>query len=345
MISVTADTPIESYFVNRQQELGLLDDYSKERGACIAVTGVAGIGKTTLLRVFERKVSSKFPGGVYHLSGHDGLSGLHRNLGSLKKEEGHALVVVDDVELLNSSDILSFYDSVVNKFLGSLVLSGRLIPISILPNVKILSLAGLNTTDLIKARLNLVHESVDIDKIIDIIDGNAALLQLLISTPRDALQKIHKLISPEIEIVPKATSTNIKNLKVDIQSEKDAGPDIFSLVLAVLLFIISSISAIKSEKRIVNEIQGIKEIVSEHFLATSHKDVVNEHYITTFVNLRSDPIIQKNNIITILAPNQTISVVSVSEGWAKVVYVDYVSSKKYDGWVCSKYIKPINKQN
>jgi hypothetical protein len=58
--------------------------------------------------------------------------------------------------------------------------------------------------------------------------------------------------------------------------------------------------------------------------------------------LRSDPIVQKDNIITVLAPNQVVSVESVSEGWAKVVYVDYVSSKKYNGWIYCKYLKPIN---
>jgi len=67
------DVPIESFFVNRHQELEFLTEYSKKPGACIAVTGLAGIGKTTLLRVFENKHSSRFLGGVYHLSGREGL--------------------------------------------------------------------------------------------------------------------------------------------------------------------------------------------------------------------------------------------------------------------------------
>lgn len=336
------DIPIESFFVNRHQELELLSEYSKKPGAYIAVTGFAGIGKTALLRVFESKHSSRFLGGVFHLSGRQGLQDIQHHLDALKNSEHHSLVVVDDVELLNTSEVRSIYETVADKSLSTLIFSGRLVPINDIPNAKVIALARLNAADLIKARLKIAPERADIDKALEIIEGNAALLQLLVSTPREIIQKLHDTFVPDSVLVPEISEVSIQNIRFNIHQEKDSGPDLISIVLSLILFIAAYVSSIETEENIINEIHGLQEVIEAQLPAEEHQSGTNLHYATTFLNLRSSPEVKDDNIVTVLAPNQTFSVFSVNRGWAEISYQDYVSSRELKGWVYGKYIRPAD---
>jgi len=70
-------------------------------------------------------------------------------------------------------------------------------------------------------------------------------------------------------------------------------------------------------------------------------NVSNPHYVTEFVNLRSEPVVKGENITTVLGPNQVVSLESVADGWAKVVFTDHISSKNIVGWVYAKYLSPV----
>ncbi|NRA72655.1 MAG: SH3 domain-containing protein, partial [Gammaproteobacteria bacterium] len=260
--------------------------------------------------------------------------------------DGHTLVVIDDSELLNISEIIKIYDIVVNQSLSTLILSGRLIPVNELPNVKIISLAGLSMVDLAKARLKLVPESTDIDKAFGLIEDNPALLEAFIFTPLDVIQRLLDLFIPKVTQIPETSPANIENLKVNIQHEKDSGPDRIGIALSIILFIVSTLSSLETEDNIVNEIHGIQEVIAELLTVDSNQVGVNIHYATTFLNLRKLPNVEKGNVITVLAPNQIFTVLSVNEGWAEISYTVHVSSKEKRGWVFSKYIKSVSdKQN
>ena len=336
------DIPIESFFVNRHQELELLTEYSKKPGTCIAVTGPVGIGKTALLRVFESKHSSRFLGGVFHLSGREGLPEIQHHLDALKSSEHHSLVVVDDVEFLNASELRSIYETVVNRSFSTLILSGRLVSVSDIPNAKVITLAGLNAADLIKARLKLAPERADIDKALEIIEGNAALLQLLVSTPREIIQYLYDTFVPLTAHVPEINEAHIQNIRVDIHQEKDSGPDLISIVLSLILFIASYVSSLETEENIISEIHGLQEVIEAQLPPENNQSEINPHYATTFLNLRRSPEVRADNVVTVLAPNQTFSVLSVNRGWAEITYKDYVSSRALNGWVYSKYIRSVD---
>ncbi|MDK2593589.1 SH3 domain-containing protein [Pseudoalteromonas obscura] len=336
------DIPIESFFVNRHRELELLSEHSKKPGTCIAVTGVGGIGKTALLRVFESKYSSRFLGGVFHLSGGEGLPDIQHHLEALRNSEHHSLVVVDDVELLNASEVRNIYETVVNESLSTLIFSGRLVPINEIPNAKVITLSSLNAADLIKARLKIAPERADIDKALEIIEGNAALLQLLVSTPREIIQKLHDSFVPESVRVPEVSEARIQNIRVDINQEKDSGPDLISIVLSLILFLAAHVSSLETEENIINEIHGLQEVLEAQLPEEKRESGINWHYATTFLNLRSSPEVKSDNVVTVLDPNQTFSVFSVNRGWAEISYKDYVSSRELKGWVYSKYIRPAD---
>jgi len=336
------DIPLESYFVNRHQELELLSEHSKKPGTCIAVTGIGGIGKTALIRVFESKHSSRFLGGVFHLSGREGLSDIQHHLEVLKNSEHHSLVVVDDAELLNALEVRSIYETVVNKPLSTLIFSGRLFPINKIPNAKVITLSGLDMANLIKTRLKKAPERADIDKALEIIEGNAALLQLLASIPRDTIQKLYNSFVPESVRAPEIGEAHIQNIRVDIHHEKDSGQDLIGIILSLILFITAYASSLETEENIINEIHGLQEVIEAQLPEEKHETGINLHFTTTFLNLRSSAEVKSDNIVTVLSPNQTFSVLSINRGWAEIFYKDYVSSKELQGWVYSKYIRPAD---
>lgn len=228
------------------------------------------------------------------------------------------MVVVDDVELLNASEVRNIYETVVNRSLSTLILSGRLVPVGNIPNAKVITLAGLNAADLIKARLKLAPERADIDKALEIIEGNAALLQLLVSTPREIIQKIHDTFVPQSAHVLEISEAHIQNIRVDIHQEKDSGPDLISIVLSLILFIAAYASSLETEENIINEIHGLQEVIEAQLSPENNQSAINPHYATTFLKLRRSPEVRADNVVTVLAPNQTFSVLSVNRGSADV---------------------------
>ena len=337
---------INSYFIGRQQELDLLSEYSRERGTCIAVTGHAGVGKTSLLRAFERKEATYFSGGVYHVSGKDKLSGIRRHLVGIENTTDHVLVVIDDVELLNTSEVTAIYNVVVSQLRSTLILSGRLVPVSEISTIRVINLDELDTSEILQSRLMLIQDKTDIEKALEVIERHARLLQSLVSTYQDNIYKLHSrdysASIREITDIPNVTTNvEIDNVQVNIQRKKDTRLDVFSIIITVILFMTSLVLSTETERSILARVGRAEKTITEQVL-TGGRGRLNQHHAITWLNLRKHPRVENDNIVAVVKPSQLFFVLRISNGWAEIFYTDNISSKEYSGWVYSKYIEFAN---
>ncbi|RPA62053.1 hypothetical protein EGC86_13595 [Shewanella frigidimarina] len=333
------DMQPESFFVGRTKELERLVEYTSKKNSVTVITGVGGIGKTSLLRMFEREYSNLFSGGIYHLSAHIGCASILNEISILKQSfETQALVVIDDAELLKLSDLNKVKDFLCDTT-ASLVIAGRMVVLEGIENI--LPLSGLNAKELLHLRslhYKMKNEiaSPDIDKVINFIEGNPLLLKLLLNTPRKALEYIHKKSNGNDENV----ISNNDNLKVNIQSDKDLNVDYISLIFGFILFLISYASSLETEEKLTLQLLEFEKYISQELVLES-KDINNPHYSTTFLNVRKEPNPNVNNILIVLSPNQVVNLLLVKNQWAQVEFTNLNSSEIFSGWVHTKYISPI----
>ncbi len=335
-------------FVGREKELDKLFHWCKNDEGVLFVTGEGGIGKTALIREFERQNNERFEGGIYNISARSGHKGILDTLNKYSFEAELSLIVIDDIEFLSEKSIKDILVWAKNIKSVKLILSGRDVPkLQDIDKYRpfILALSGLDPLSVIKARLSRIDRKTE-DKIVSVISNNATLFQSLISTPRAAVQLVHEILKQndiEPEVVPKeATPTNIV---VDDSYNRENQYDYYGYILAMFLFVLSNLSSQESEDRISTEIREFEQVVIELIHSPKTAKLNNTYVVTTFVNFRLTPKIDSNNIITILAPNQHVQLLKIEEGWAHVKYVDYVSEQTIKGWVYASYLKSFDSKH
>jgi len=334
-------------FVGRKRELDYLANWLGSNNNVVFVTGKRGIGKTALIREFERKHDDFFTGGIFNLSATSGLHSVFETLNKYSFDELPALVAIDDIEVLSSEETALLLDWVNQEKSIKLVLSGRRVPdlrnIDMYLNL-VLELSGLDALSVIKAHISGADRKTE-EQVINTLSNNAALFQGLISTPRQAIQLAQKILKQDYvspQQLEKEAEPN--NIVIDETYDRENQYDYFGYILAVVLYIMSSISSQETEEKLVEEIQQIEQEVAELVIKKDSKGYKDAYIVTKFVNFRSQPTLNGNNIITVLAPNQQVVLLGIENGWAKAKYTDHVSEKTISGWVHSKYLKPYDER-
>lgn len=156
----------ETPFVGRQRELASLIDAVGDDGAIAEVTGLAGAGKTALLRALERAAPDRFPGGVEWFSGSESFQlseALDVIADQFRNRPGHHLLIVDDADRLDTGDLLE----TINRLstgpwsFSTIVASRRTLGFS----RKSINLGGLDQSEFEAFARSLFGEAIDQDSV------------------------------------------------------------------------------------------------------------------------------------------------------------------------------------
>lgn len=94
----SAEMNIESSFIGREKELNVLNtQISIKKNKVILITGVSGVGKTTLAHVYANKYTNQFPGGIYY------LNTLDQKIIINNEEKGKKLIIWDNIEYFDEN--------------------------------------------------------------------------------------------------------------------------------------------------------------------------------------------------------------------------------------------------
>ncbi|MDZ7830278.1 MAG: SH3 domain-containing protein [Desulfobacterales bacterium] len=329
----------EKLFVNRTKELSLLEQFTSEPGSCTYVIGEGGIGKTALVNMFVYKNRDKLQENWIRYDANIVRTGnaLYEAIKSIQSNGG--LFIIDNAGWLSDDSLYKIEKEFSVSKNCSLIISGRKKPVKIKSSTNIIQLTGLDMRAMLEARLAFYPNAPHIDQILNIINGNCLLFNRIMSNPTLALNIANNFFRIE-EFAATQRLFDI-NLSAEIglhAQEKTTDP--LGIILALVLFFISQFSNQHSTDSILDKINEVQIPISKQIDTQSINLFINPHFITNFVHLRSEPIIDSNNILTILAPNQIVDVSKVREGWASVKYKDVHSEKEISGWVHAKYLKP-----
>lgn len=145
------------------------------------------------------------------------------------------------------------------------------------------------------------------------------------------------------------TDIALSSMVAEIEQDANDAPKSFlslesflNLVFALLLFIYSQHLSTESEKRIIAQISSIESVLVKSLSEINSSKSDKIYYIVRRpVNLRSTPSAKKNNIMSILYPNQTTVLVDQKGKWIKVQYFDRTAGVHFEGWCYKKYLKRI----
>jgi hypothetical protein len=114
-----------------------------------------------------------------------------------------------------------------------------------------------------------------------------------------------------------------------------------SLVVAIILFYLSQISAEESEERIIRRIERLEQTVVMQIsqIEKEANFLVSERSL----NLRAGPGI-KNSVIGNIAKNQRLIEIERDRDWVKIEYFDHVNNVNIVGWAHSRYLLTIARQ-
>ena len=189
------------FFAGRTQELALLEKALVQGNVRVAVlTGVPGIGKTTLAKQFAAKNSGFFSGGavqirlppldayyLYLTLGVTDVLNLVRH--DTEKPSGRKLFLLDDAEAYPDTELSNITASIERLYPESrtLITSRRPIPIFDLQS----RLAGLSKSEMMSVwASNLVASAVDLDRLYSLVGGNPLAGTLAGRLVRDGIYSV-----------------------------------------------------------------------------------------------------------------------------------------------------------
>ncbi|MEO1078111.1 MAG: SH3 domain-containing protein [Pseudomonadota bacterium] len=338
--------PTESgQYAPREKELAAMANWLSSDEQLLLITGPAGVGKSSLVRVFEHIHAEHFVGGIFNTISRKGAEHIFDQIEKHDFQKGPSLLVVDEFDFLDEESTRSIIRFGKNKPDLRVILSGRVIP-NTMPDecgLRIsLQLTPQDVYAFVVARLKDMDNRELADKVLNFVFNNTYLL-FGGFFPTDELIKIIEKAFGELDLdsLRSAVEPPIPNLVVDEISESRNGHDRFGTALALVLFLVGTLSSSKSEDRLRSEIQKAEKVISEQMIKALPSQPNAKHVITTFVNFRGHPGVDEDNVITILSPNQLVEVISVDQGWAEIRYVNHINAETIEGWVHSKYLKPV----
>jgi len=176
-------------------------------------------------------------------------------------------------------------------------------------------------------------------------------------TPSNNFEEIFLNVVSNLNSLEKGNDT--ENFETNITNEyrqviEDSPKSILSLEFYIMLLITlflyfnSTNNSIESEERLSRQIDSMGDAIIEKI---NELNVVeegknkNEVYfvVDRAVNLRFSPTTKKNNVKTILYPNQRTRLIDKKGKWRKVEYFNHKTNSLEIGWCYKKYLKRLDK--
>jgi energy-coupling factor transporter ATP-binding protein EcfA2 len=358
MIPLDLEVPLNPLFSGQEAELNDLSRLTDSPGKLILVTGKVGVGKTTLLKYFENRWQKKFPGGVYWFSGQTkynvkGKGKLEEEIDDflMIEDDGHRLVVLDDIENISKPSLIAFTDRILNNGKVSLVILGQPGKLSKLflgkktpPQCHTIPLTPPSVSVLAATVKNRIEQINDPSKkelyLKKINDSPGFIKGFLKVAPKKTLVAIDQIsniadneFAAKNEIPEKKQNDNIRKGTDWAGFFRSPG-----FITAVIFFIINNYFSFRPASTLGKLLQRAGITVEQ---TDSLPKTKVTHYTTARLNFRRSPLVEKNNIITTLDKGQEVDLLKVETSWAKVRYHEKTSNTFMMGWVFTKYLSSI----
>lgn len=182
-------------------------------------------------------------------------------------------------------------------------------------------------------------------------------------------------LSQLAELLEDFDETSVQDFLEDFEADVDERVDnlpsnsisaegIIQVVLAILFFLYSSYSSKLSEQAIIEKIDDSQYHIEQQIsksetrirqqIGDSEQRILKKieslipkedeavyYVVLRDVRLRIKPH-TKSGVITMLFPNQRVSLIERKSKWIYVSYFDYIESLPKTGWVYKKYLKKLN---
>lgn len=113
------------------------------------------------------------------------------------------------------------------------------------------------------------------------------------------------------------------------------------IMLAVILFVYSIHLSNKTEENLTNRLFQAEQLILKSIESLKPEDGKEVFYVVERpVKIRLKPS-TKSPVITVLHPNQRVSLINSKGKWIYIEYFDYIEALPKSGWACKKYLKRL----
>lgn len=187
---------VKDFFIGREKELTLLKRYLLDKNLPVVITGPAGVGKTSLARIFAQEYKDTFPGGVFftYATFEKSISDYVNTTISFPLDN-RTLIVIDEAHALSNEDFIFLRNLKYKETKLSLLILGQFHQQTHPSDMIGLELGGLSKDDfkkLILTRLKYAKHDI-VEKFYNLVNGNPAIADATTSSIRDGVFTLSKL--------------------------------------------------------------------------------------------------------------------------------------------------------
>ena len=116
------------------------------------------------------------------------------------------------------------------------------------------------------------------------------------------------------------------------------------ILIAILFFLLSSVQSKQTEDKIISFIQQSEKRIYQRIENLKPKEINGTFYVVKRkVNLHTKPSTKKSHRISVLYPNQIVTLLKSKNEWIYVEYFDYIDGIPRTGCGMKKYFKIVEK--
>lgn len=252
--------PFNPAFIGRDREMEWLFDRFRGRGQPTVITGVGGVGKTTLLRQFIGSVRTGLPPLLWTPRYHpdEAMVEIGARIDELYRERNvPEIIAIDEADALRPVELNEIASRILNfKAVRMLIFVGRYLPeIARAKVMRLEPLSVTNAVEMLRAQLGTEFERTELVEMIERAGGLPLALHLLASQIRgrephdiarllrgDIYKLNRQIIVPErtliTEVKPRIMMVNealVERLRLHPQAMYDLPPRKFEELIAELL--------------------------------------------------------------------------------------------------------------